>query len=192
MTSRLVPRIIALEGPSLAGKTSLARRVIAAGVFEIIPEYTDAVPSSPHPEQRTIDGQLAAFRFFMTIEAERCNTASRSLRPIVLDRSVDTLLAHAFALETMNGLACYAAVRGELASYSYLVPDLTLFLDASVQDIVQRRGNASPRPRLLLDPHYVKCFRQYFAEEPMVSRDCRFMTSDAAAELLLGPLVPKP
>jgi deoxyadenosine/deoxycytidine kinase len=179
--------LLALEGPSLAGKTSLARRIAAGARFKVLREYTDEVNDAPYPDQPSRESQLASFRFFLTLEERRCQIVEQTLSgsPILLDRSIDTLLAHAFALDIVRSLGCYPAVREELRHHRYLVPDLTVFLDVSADEVFRRASLGVPRPRLLVCPEYIAAFRKYFVQEPIIAKRCRFLDPDNAADLIL-------
>src|SRR5262245_19964198 len=98
--------IFCLEGPSCAGKTTTIRRLqelhpMPDTLFlKCYVENFLRVQDIPPPRTGSAGEQLAAFHLFMEIEAERfAQAATGSYQFVILDRSVDTLMAHAYALD---------------------------------------------------------------------------------------------
>jgi len=164
-------RIAALEGPSFAGKTStLAALGPLLHPLRVISYacYVDEIASNDVPPARARGAaeQLAAFELFMEIEADRvadlrCRGDGADL--LLLDRSVDTLLAHAYALDRLYAYGVHDAARSLLPQREHLCPDRTFYLDAG-PEVLQRRRRRSGGPfdDFLLDPVFVGHFRDYF------------------------------
>ncbi|MEV7978424.1 hypothetical protein [Streptomyces sp. NPDC086519] len=110
--------------------------------------YVEHIPRAqdvPPPRTKSAAKQLAAFSVFMGIEAERVAQAMRDPHHLViLDRSVDTLMAHAYALDHLFGFQVYGQVRKLLWELPYLRPDHTIYLDASLKILQMRRATDSP------------------------------------------------
>jgi len=187
--------ILCLEGPSYAGKTTVIRRL-----RELLPEvgalflecYVERIPSEkdvPPPRTRSAAEQLRAFRIFMAIEAERvAQVADGSGGLVVLDRSVDTLLAHAYALEQMYGFQVYGQVREILAELPYLRPDQTVYLDASPGALRLRRAAEIPDSAeddyFLHDSRFLAYTREYFVgpRQGPVARQVAVAPSDGPVD----------
>ena len=87
--------------------------------------------------------QHDAFEKFMAIEKARVRTALASARPVaILDRSVDTLLAHAHALDTLFGYDVHHQLRDRLQELPFLRPHHTLYLDVPAEVLSLRRKTA--------------------------------------------------
>jgi dTMP kinase len=165
-------RIAALEGPSFAGKTSTLAALrsllptdglVTFGCYVGQIDNLDDVPPARTGSARE---QLDAFRLFMRIEAGRVaelNDRAGSADLVLLDRSVDTLLAHAYALDRLFGYGVYEEACGLLARLAHLRPDRTFYLDASPQVLKRRRERLTePFDSFLLDSDFLECFRDYF------------------------------
>jgi thymidylate kinase len=171
-------RVIALEGPSFAGKST----AIAAlsrdpslgriAVFDCyVREITDA---QDIPPARTADRaeQIAAFLAFMAVEERRmlrtrCLAAEHEPpQLVILDRSVDTLLAHAHALDTLYGFGARAEALALLPHLPHLVPERTFYLDAPAETLRRRRaaldGHSGSEDYFLHDPGFLGPWRGYF------------------------------
>ncbi len=146
--------IIALEGPSYAGKSTAIRhlRQTALGsrafVSDCYVEHIAHRADIPPARTDSAAAQLAAFERFMEIEATRVAEAAASGRQfVILDRSVDTLLAHAYALDTLFGYGVHHQLRDFLKTLSFLRPDHTLYLDVPAETLHLRRKTAGPHRR---------------------------------------------
>jgi thymidylate kinase len=184
-------RIIALEGPSYAGKTTaitaLARSSPGAVTFDC---YVKGLPlgSVPRVRTRTRDEQIAAFEMFMEVEASRverlAELASSKHAPqlVILDRSVDTLLAHAYALDTLYHLGARKEISERVERMPHLIPNLTLYLHADEQTLSQRRAASGARGAYFLhDPRFLHAWRSYFTTGPVISRHLENIRADQPA-----------
>lgn len=127
--------IMALEGSPLTGKTTLGKRIsnlVPGAIY--FPDYVEMLNwiNIPKHNPGSTEKQVSAFTYFMN--AELCRTsivhANQSIPLVVLDRSVDTLLSHAFALDYIYGYTSFNRCRNLLSSYGYLKPNYTILLDA--------------------------------------------------------------
>ncbi|MFE7038946.1 dTMP kinase [Streptomyces atratus] len=185
-------KIIAVEGPSYAGKSTaighLRARGIEAKAFVSDCYVKHFVCRDRIPPARTGSAveQLAAFVTFMGIENDRLSKALASAKSVViLDRSVDTLLAHAHALDALFGYAVHHQLRDRLRELPFLRPDHTLYLDVPAEVLILRRkaaGHAAAESDYFLhEPAFLDHARDYFvsgAQQP-VSREVTVIPADA-------------
>ncbi|WP_370415656.1 hypothetical protein [Streptomyces fradiae] len=198
--------IIALEGPSYAGKstairhlrrTALGSRAYVSDCYVKHIAHRDDIPPA---RTDSAAAQLAAFERFMEIEATRVAEAAASSRQlVVLDRSVDTLLAHAYALDALFGYGVHHQLRHRLQSLPFLRPDHTLYLDVPAETLHLRRKTAghtaAESEYFLHEPDFLRHARDYFvhtARRPM-TRELAVLAADAdpdevarAVETLVG------
>ncbi|MEO3842768.1 hypothetical protein [Streptomyces sp. B22F1] len=169
--------ILSLEGPSYAGKTTairllrqipeIARRAIFFGCY-----VRHLRPTHPIPPAKTSSAaeQLAAFETFMSAESDRVATAAAHPgRLVVLDRSVDTLMAHAYALDRLYNFGVHHQVRQRLEELPHLLPDHTIYLDVSGTTLRQRRATSrekSTSAYFLHDPAFLAQTRSNFIDKP--------------------------
>jgi dTMP kinase len=170
-------KIAALEGPSFAGKTSTLsalRSLLSSRGLITYRCYVDEIKNAddiPPARTRNADEQLEAFKVFMDIEAQRVEDLAN--RPdgadlVLLDRSVDTLLAHAYALDQMFGYGVLERARLLLEDLPYLRPGQTFYLDAGVSELGKRRRSTPVFDDFLLGREFVGYFRSYFTQEALV------------------------
>ncbi|MFD5425520.1 hypothetical protein [Streptomyces sp. NPDC127084] len=164
--------ILGLEGPSYGGKTS------ALGRLRRVPAMQDAMFFScyvksfarrediPPPSTQSAAEQVEAFMTFMEIEAERVRVARRHGGLVVLDRTVDTLLAHAHAVDEIHGFGVLPELRQRVEEMPHLRPDCTLYLDVAPELLHLRRKAAGhhevEQEYFLHDPAFLARFRDYF------------------------------
>ncbi|MFD4320790.1 hypothetical protein [Streptomyces sp. NPDC058548] len=198
--------IIALEGPSYAGKstairhlrrTTLGSRAFVSDCYVKHIAHRDDIPPA---RTDSAAAQLAAFDRFMEIEVARvAEAAANSRQLVILDRSVDTLLAHAYALDALFGYGVHHQLRHRLKTLPFLRPDHTLYLDVPVETLHLRRKTAGHTAAefeyFLHEPRFLHHARDYFvhtARRPM-TRELTVLAADAgpdevakAVEALVG------
>ncbi|MFD7404163.1 hypothetical protein ACFV7R_16110 [Streptomyces sp. NPDC059866] len=184
-------KILALEGPSYAGKSTAIQHLRDLGIEERAYVSDCYVQHIAHrddiPPARTDSAaaQLAAFETFMDIENARVRAALASARPVaILDRSVDTLLAHAHALDALFGYDVHDQLRDRLQELPFLRPHHTLYLDVSAEVLSLRRKTAghttAESDYFLHDPAFLAHARDYFVSgaRPPVAREVTVIPAD--------------
>ncbi|MGW8984388.1 hypothetical protein ACWGQ9_17220 [Streptomyces parvus] len=187
--------IIALEGPSYAGKSTAIRhlRRTAPGsrafVSDCYVKHIAHRADIPPARTDSAAAQLAAFERFMEIEATRVAEVATSGRQfVILDRSVDTLLAHAYALDALFGYGVHHQLRDRLETLSFLRPDHTLYLDVPAETLHLRRKTsgrtAAESEYFLHEPGFLHHARDYFVQTPRrpVTRELTVLAADAGPD----------
>lgn len=193
-------KTIALEGPSFAGKTSTMaalQSLLPADHYITYRCYVDEIDNIdeiPPARTQSASEQLNAFKFFMQVEGARVadlSVRASSADLVLLDRSVDTLLAHAYALDQIYGYGVHNQARVLLTRLAYLRPDQTFYLDASHQELGRRRGRlAAPFDSFLLDPAFIRHFRDYFTKEGLaVASRVIFVHAEQSQSVLAQSIV---
>ena len=190
-------RIIALEGPSFAGKTTaiaalakdstLGRTAVFDCYVREIAEPRDVPPSRTTSRTQ----QIEAFRTFMAVEERRVLRAHQLTAEreppdlVILDRSVDTLLAHAHALDKLYGFGARPAVAALLPQLPHLIPERTIYLDADAATLRMRRAQsaAGSGEFFLHDSRFLTAWRGYFFGQAgaTVTSHVTAVRADAAA-----------
>lgn len=162
--------ILGIEGVSCVGKTTLAAALAThLNRPAVIPCYYHASPDPtqlPAPEPFTADHQLANIAQFLDVEDLRLARARQALaegRDVILDRTVDTLLAHAHAVGRMNGFDCDDRARRLVSSRPVAMPDLTIVLTADPDVLARRARLRKGMPTIFYDRHFSEHFNAYFA-----------------------------
>lgn len=185
-------KVIALEGPSYSGKSTAIAHLRQQGIEDhafVSDCYVDhIVHRQDIPPVRTASAteQLAAFETFMSIEGMRVRRALASTKPVVLlDRSVDTLLAHAHALNALFGFGVHHQLRDRLQELPFLRPDHTLYIDVPAEVLSLRRKAAGPTAAesdyFLHEPGFLDQTRDYFVSgtHQLVSREVTVLAAAA-------------
>ncbi|GAA2789974.1 AAA family ATPase [Kitasatospora sp. CM 4170] len=182
--------ILGIEGVSCVGKTTLAA-ALATHLNQpaVIPCYFHASPDPtrlPAPEPFTAEHQLANITQFLDVEDLRLAGARRALaegRDVILDRTVDTLLAHAHAVGRMNGFDCDDQAQHAVTSRAVAMPDLTVVLTADPDVLACRARLRKGMPTIFYDRHFSEHFNAYF-DHPLAPAVVRLDTTTGSPEEL--------
>jgi thymidylate kinase len=168
------PLVVGIEGPCCAGKTTLSRGLMEhlSTTMTIGPvrDYADWVGGGrflPAPQPESVDGEDAALRELLHIEADRTAAVRAEfhrLDLVLVDRSVHTLAAHCAGLTRLTGVDYSAAATRVLATASTaLWPDLLLYLDVDRTTVATRNNGKFPPDSLFINDRFNAGIRQYFA-----------------------------
>ncbi|MFE7192834.1 hypothetical protein [Kitasatospora sp. NPDC057541] len=182
--------ILGIEGVSCVGKTTLAAMLTPhLNRPAVIPCYFHASPDPtrlPAPEPFTPDHQLANIAQFLDVEDLRLAQARQALaegRDVILDRTVDTLLAHAHAVGRMSGFDCDDQAQHAVTSRAVAMPDLTVVLTADPDVLARRARLRKGMPTIFYDRHFSEHFNAYF-DHPLASVVVRLDTTIGSPEEL--------
>lgn len=140
------PLVVALDGPSDSGKTTLASCLLTTldRPVVILPCYADlAGPSTlPPAVASTAEAQLDGLEFYLDLDRQRAQSLG-NLPPgavVIADRSWLGLLAHVYAVQATGGPAAYEAARARVEDMAgdLLQPDIALFLLLSAEQRKER------------------------------------------------------
>lgn len=176
---------LAIEGPCLAGKTTLGDGLVGALGSEnvsIIPDYADFVGGAsgmPDPDPRSWAEEQDGLEALLGIEEVRLRARTPEPTPalMIIDRSVLTLIAHCAGTDQKDrrdpsfaGPA--AAVLADDPRPRW--PEAVVYLDVSpaVQAARNRCGKFAD-DSVFVDPAYNAGFRSYF--EDLLAREERPM-----------------
>lgn len=166
--------IIALEGVSSTGKTTLAAGLAERLGWQAIPCYYHMAADPAELGEllaESAEQQLAALAAHLRIEERRHQLATAATARdggVILDRSVDTLLAHAAAAGYLRGLDTRVEARRRVVERitqgRAVRPDLTLLLTADIDELARRTASRSGMPALFLNPDFIAQFTEHFAD----------------------------
>lgn len=182
-----------MEGVSCTGKSTLAANVAARLGWQTIGCYYH-VADDPSvlgaPIARSDTELLNALTAHLGIEQERHRQATAALAQdggVIMDRSVDTLLAHARAIGRLRRLdvdaRARAAVARQVTASAAVVPDLTLLLTAEPAALVRRAASRPGLPPIYYDPKFAEHFNGHFTDP--ISPRCVRIRADAAPDQIL-------
>ena len=195
--------IIGLEGVSCTGKTTLALELTDhLRNAQIVPCYYHAAPDPRVLYRREIhceEDQLAVLATHLEVEGLRQRQASAAMDLgccVILDRTVDTLLAHVRAVGALNGLDANqdarALVDDQIKRGRVAVPSVTLLLCADHELVAARASARIAMPTLYYDAGFTRAFQAHFAAP--VAPVCLVINADApvaeVAEKAYGLLRP--
>lgn len=185
--------IIGLEGVSCTGKTKLARHLAGALSATVVDCYFHCAPtpeSMPPPESADAGHQLIAVGQLLRIEALRVERARAALEDggiVVLDRTVDTILAHARAVGRRHGFDCDRAARRLVEGAPALIPDLTVLLETEPSTLTERASRRRDMPEVFYRPDFATEFNEHFTDplaRTVIRMDASRPTDHLAADLM--------
>lgn len=166
--------IVALEGVSSTGKSTLAAALADRLGWQTIPCYYHLAADPAALGELLVDTreqQLAALDAHLRIEARRQRLAAAAQARdggILLDRSVDTLLAHVRAAGHLRGVNAREQARRRVQEQidrgAAVRPDLTLLLTADADELARRSASRHAMPELFLDPEFIAQFNAHFTD----------------------------
>jgi thymidylate kinase len=197
---------IALEGPCSAGKTTLGRSLMSSlgdqGSHYVV-DYCDHVGGGRHlppPLPASHAEEEAALNKFLYIEWERYATARQtSPRLLLVDRSVETLVAHCRGLTALTGVDYKTLARRILDRSTLAVwPRAVLYLDVPT-DVVRVRGARKfSADSVFMNDKFNDGLRSYFVSRrrsvPVVFLDATMSREDLHADAMskINRLLPSP
>jgi thymidylate kinase len=162
--------IVGIEGPVLAGKSSLARHLVKnfteLGVsVASCPCYVEMAKRLGRPVPPGLPGspaeQLQAMRFFLDVDGRR-RPAGR-FQVVVLDRTTWTLEAHAAALVSIGAIEVAVEVDDSTRRALYeFRPDVLVYLDVPWAVQLDRAPSRDVLPPPFLDRAFNTAFREFF------------------------------
>lgn len=186
------PLVIALEGPSYSGKSTLGVRLAETLGPDacLLPCYVDVAGGDANvPESRASSerAQLASLRSFVALDLLRSRDAREGLSEaawVVADRCWLSLLAHVYAVAQTGGPDVYEAAEAALASGEGLLqPSVVLHLAVAEE----RRRERVPADRVdswNADPAFNAELQEFFASRApgLLSVPLHVVDADADAE----------
>jgi thymidylate kinase len=168
--------ILAIEGTSFAGKTTLIKELskfFKEEDFRYLPCYVKAlkikdsqcpIPLGLLPD---IESQVKATSLFLEVEKDRYNIFGNNLRKekklTIVDRSIFTLMAHSYAIEygyLRSGL--FGVIRDLILNCNEkLYPNHIIFLDTP-QNILETRFPKKLPKTIFMEEHYNNYFKSFF------------------------------
>ncbi|MGK5544988.1 hypothetical protein ACSNOH_09685 [Streptomyces sp. URMC 127] len=169
--------ITGYEGVSCTGKTSVIAEVAAAGTNPlVVPCYYHAAPDPallPDPVAATAREQLEGLAVLLGVEDRRrkaAEDADAAGRDVLLDRTVDTLLAHTYAIAQLHGRTVMDQARQLVRDSAPLLPDLTIVLHADPGILAGRAARRPGMPPVFYAPEFTAHFEAYFRHQALTPR----------------------
>lgn len=189
---------IAIEGPCLAGKTTLGDALVGAlgsHNVSIIPDYADFVGGArgmPDPDPRRWEQERDGLEALLEIEVARLRAHRPDPTPslMIIDRSVLTLIAHCAGTDHKArrdpGFADRAAAVLEDDPRPRW-PDGVVYLDVSPEvQIARNRSGKFAASSVFIAPDYNAGFRSYFQRQSTPDgRPMAWIDGAASAEAVL-------
>jgi len=164
--------VIAVEGPSNTGKSTLLSGIdnhLDIERYTVLPCYVtfaggeQQVPNAP---AESVEEELRAQNFYRNLDHERMlsiqnNSAISDL--VIMDRSIHTILAHAYAVSKIKNIPVYResqrlALRDPRITWPYAI----IYLDTP-EDVLSRRYRRSDSSiGIFSNTSYNRHYRKYF------------------------------
>lgn len=161
--------IVGIEGPVLAGKSSLVRMLLPTlaeqGISaDACPCFVEAATSMdlalPPIEPTVVTEQVAAVRFYLGIDNARRDGRAGDL--LLLDRTAWTLVAHTAALAAVGKIPAVAFDDDTAIALRAMSPRELIYLDVAPATQRLRAAHRDPMPAILLDERFNAAFRRFF------------------------------
>lgn len=181
--------IIGLEGVSCVGKTTLANALADRLPAVAVACYFHAAPDPswlPEPTAATAAEQLDNLVQLLRVEALRRHTVVQAVtdgHTVILDRTVDTLLAHAHAMGRLYSFDCDEQARAMVLSGPAVIPDLTLLLSADPAEVAVRASRRVDMPVIFYEPRFTAHFHEHFAQ-PLASHCVRLESTTTPEDVV--------
>ncbi|WP_203985965.1 hypothetical protein [Sphaerisporangium rufum] len=161
---------------SCTGKTTLAGSLAERLGWEVMDCYFHVAPdpsSLGRPIATSEAEQLASLAAHFPVEAQRHRQALRAAARdggVILDRTINTLLAHVRAVGRLQDLnatvTARAMVAQQIAAGAATVPDLTLLLIGDAAVLADRATLRPDLPAIYYVPAFARHFNAHF-EDPI-------------------------
>jgi thymidylate kinase len=162
-------KIVAMEGPCRAGKSTLSSGLIEQFSYHKIDhildyaEFAGGGKNLPPPASLlSLNEEKDALDFLLNIEVERASHCRKSER-IIIDRSVHTLLAHCYAIDKMRQLPYFQLANMCIySSKKPIWPHKILYLDVSQEEIQRRNNGKFPQDSIFINSEFNAWVKDYF------------------------------
>ncbi len=185
--------IIAIEGVSCTGKSVLASGLANRLSWDVVDCYyhvADDPSVLGEPIVTSEAEQLIALDAHLDVEKERCRQAriaAAGRGGVILDRSIDTLLAHLYAIGRLQHLDAVVKARAmvgqRVEAGIAVVPDLTVLLTADPAVLAGRAATRPGMPTIYYDAAYAEHFNRHF-DAPISPRCVRIDTVTGRDQVL--------
>jgi dTMP kinase len=181
--------IIGLEGTSLTGKSTIARGISTRGlllgstvVIDCYYEYMVAENLEMRPLTSSAFEQLEVVKTHIEVERIRfqdCREAVAHSANVIVERTVDTVLAHTFAVGRMNNFDVYSTARDLISASPFIQPDVVVLLTAPASLLETRAGSRRSFPKVYHSDPFVSYFYRHF-DDPLLGN---YVRADSSLEL---------
>lgn len=190
--------IFALEGPSFAGKSSVADFITQAlSRVVVIPEYNEVAGGGHNfPMPQTQDEAEEAISFFVRLEEVRqeliISTLADGKIPLQ-DRSLFTCIGFDYAMARVGGYNIWHKTRETFLSQGFVKPNVVFFFE--IDHATQKKRQEASGYQVfapLVNPVFNDAFREYFLRD--VARLTQVSAIDAnkstreVASIILGQI----
>lgn len=165
--------IIAIEGTSFVGKSVLVEQLkgfLGQREYLYFADYVEAIRNTRPSEEippgllPTIENQIEATKQFLRVETDRFNLAIQEddSRIIIVDRSIFTLIGHAYAIEfgySQDGL--YDQISRLVFEWHRKLTPTHLIVLTVPQIILERRYPPKKTKNVFMSQQYNYHFNQY-------------------------------
>ncbi|MBN3743927.1 deoxynucleoside kinase [Burkholderia sp. Se-20373] len=164
------PLIVAIEGRSCAGKTTLARSLCAGwpDQFTHMVDYCDMVGGGknlPRAIPRDLQEEARALTTFASLDALRSDRVQNTDTPVfLLDRSIYSILAHCYALSATLLEGCATLAERMVPSLKQILwPDFIVYLNLPDEEAMARNARSIARESILMNSLFNDHLADYFS-----------------------------